>query len=184
MINLVIQTFIEGWPLHITASVLIILYLLIRKKENRISFEITAVVILLFSLSTLFSATIYSPEMFNYMSIRNMRLSRINCDFVSFYSNIFVPGFIGDFHALINWLGNIMLFVPIGACLSWLSKGEQKCILKIVFICCLLSVFIETVQMSYGRISDVIDVVLNTIGSYLGCMIAVYFLTLIRVLKR
>lgn len=37
---------------------------------------------------------------------------------------------------------------------------------------------LQTVQMSYGRIADVIDVILNTSGSYIGCLIAIYILAL------
>ncbi|MEE0181284.1 MAG: VanZ family protein [Anaerovoracaceae bacterium] len=184
MLTLIIQTFLDGKPLHLSAMAIFVVYMLFRCKKANVYLEPFAVAILLLSLSTVFSATIYSPDLLSFISLDNLSIDKINCDFISFYNNIFLPGFIGDFHALINWLGNIFLFVPVGASSMWLLHTDRKNILRIVIISCFLSILIESIQMSYGRISDIIDVLLNTFGSYIGCITVVYILELAPNLKK
>ncbi len=69
---------------------------------------------------------------------------------------------------LINFLGNIIMFIPIGFFLSLLWKLEDK---KVVMIGFCSSLFIETSQLFLRRGTDVDDLILNTLGVYLGLVL-------------
>ena len=80
------------------------------------------------------------------------------------YSHSFYSTFI------VNDIGNIVLFMPFGFVLAMrLSKLNKR---SIVLVGCLLSIFIETVQLLFipNRCTDIDDVFLNTLGTFLGCL--------------
>lgn len=69
---------------------------------------------------------------------------------------------------LINIVGNIILFVPMGFCipLLWnLSYG------KVMLIGLGYTLFIELTQMFMPRVTDVDDIILNCLGVYIGIVI-------------
>ncbi|XQY92313.1 VanZ family protein [Metabacillus sp. HB246100] len=69
---------------------------------------------------------------------------------------------------------NILLFVPFGFFLSLkISSLQKKIILKVILTGFLFSLFIEVVQFSIpmGRSADIDDLILNTIGAFLGYII-------------
>lgn len=67
----------------------------------------------------------------------------------------------------INFLGNILIFLPIGFFppLIWNLSGK-----KTVGICFLISLFIELAQLFLPRTSDIDDLILNTLGGAIGVM--------------
>lgn len=68
---------------------------------------------------------------------------------------------------LVNFVGNIVMFMPWGLGLTLLWKKNQK--LWVVVLYSLgLTVLIETVQLFIGRSVDVDDLILNFSGSLLG----------------
>lgn len=69
---------------------------------------------------------------------------------------------------LINFLGNIILFIPFGILIPLLWKLSGK---KAVLIGFLFSLFIETCQLFLARGTDVDDLMLNTFGAFLGVII-------------
>ncbi len=72
----------------------------------------------------------------------------------------------GDAHALIiNFTGNIVMFMPIGFFPPLLWNVSCK---KAVMIGALASLFIEVVQLFLPRSTDVDDLILNTVGAALG----------------
>lgn len=76
--------------------------------------------------------------------------------------------------ALRNIFGNIALFVPAGALLPVLSKkiGSLK---RILILSILTSFFFETLQFLFILgVTDVDDVIYNTIGAFLGYTIYTY----------
>lgn len=78
----------------------------------------------------------------------------------------------GDYF-MVNFLGNIVMFMPWGFGLTLLWKRRQR--VSSVILCSLaLTLFIETVQLFIGRSVDVDDVILNFAGSCLGAIL--YFL--------
>ena len=68
---------------------------------------------------------------------------------------------------LVNFVGNIVMFVPWGFGLTLLWKKNQK-IWIIALYSLGLTVLIETVQLFIGRSVDVDDLILNFAGSCLG----------------
>lgn len=77
---------------------------------------------------------------------------------------------------IINILGNIALFLPMGILFSYYN-GEKGWLS--ILLCFLISVFFELLQWGTGTgASDIDDVILNTAGGALGT--ALYFLVLRR----
>lgn len=74
-----------------------------------------------------------------------------------------------------NVLGNIVMFLPLGVFLP-LLYDKFKSIKKIVIFAMLMSLSIETIQffvryIGEFRSSDIDDVILNTIGAFIGIVI-------------
>ncbi|MEK5216925.1 VanZ family protein [Psychrobacillus sp. FSL H8-0487] len=81
------------------------------------------------------------------------------------YKSVVYLGFWQPFY--INFLGNIILFMPIGFLLPLLFKRMELFILP-VFVGLCISLFIEIMQIPQSRSSDVDDLWLNTLGTFLG----------------
>ncbi|MEV4600643.1 VanZ family protein [Amycolatopsis sp. NPDC049253] len=69
---------------------------------------------------------------------------------------------------LLNNLGNIALFVPLGFLAHVVTRRKAA----VVAASAGLSLAIETVQYFIGRSADVDDVLLNTLGAALGLVLA------------
>lgn len=67
--------------------------------------------------------------------------------------------------AMVNILGNILMFMPIGFLLGW---AKRVCYQKMLIISCILSLFIEVIQYFIGRSSDIDDILLNVLGACVG----------------
>lgn len=74
---------------------------------------------------------------------------------------------------LVNFVGNIVMFMPWGFGLVLLWRKKQR-IGSVLVHSLALTLFIETVQLFIGRSVDVDDMLLNFLGSCLGA--ALYFL--------
>lgn len=81
------------------------------------------------------------------------------------YNEVFINGYINYF--LINFLGNIILFIPFGLMIPLLWKTSAPKTLLIGFCS---SLFIEVCQLFLTRGTDVDDLILNTTGVLLGVM--------------
>lgn len=66
---------------------------------------------------------------------------------------------------LLNVVGNILMFVPMGFFLPLLKKLSFP---KTVLCGFLFSLFIEIAQLPLDRVSDVDDLILNTVGTVVG----------------
>lgn len=66
---------------------------------------------------------------------------------------------------IINILGNIIMFMPIGFCVPLLWKTSNRTTILVGFCS---SLFIEVSQLFIARCTDVDDLILNTFGSALG----------------
>ncbi|PFH87095.1 VanZ family protein [Bacillus sp. AFS088145] len=65
---------------------------------------------------------------------------------------------------IVNIFGNIILFVPFGFILTSIKRSK-----KVILIGLFLSVSIEVLQfMMSFRTSDIDDVILNTLGTFIG----------------
>lgn len=86
--------------------------------------------------------------------------------FVQTYNEVFREGNVQYF--IINFLGNIILFIPIGVLVPLLWKTSFR---RTVFIGFGASLTIETCQLFLSRGTDVDDLILNTAGVLLGALI-------------
>ena len=70
----------------------------------------------------------------------------------------------------INFLGNIILFIPIGFLFPLLSKRMEHFPYPVIVGLC-ISLFIEITQLPQNRSSDVDDLWLNTLGALIGYLL-------------
>ncbi|UWG96357.1 VanZ family protein [Dehalobacter sp. DCM] len=75
-----------------------------------------------------------------------------------------------------EFLGNILLFIPLGGLLVLLFNQCQKLHITL-FVGAGLSLMIELLQLFGYRSSDIDDVILNTIGTICGYFLAILFLS-------
>ncbi|WP_342599016.1 VanZ family protein [Psychrobacillus sp. FSL H8-0483] len=87
------------------------------------------------------------------------------------YNAIVYLGFWQPFY--INFLGNILLFIPIGFLLPLLFK-RMEFFPNTVIIGLGTSFFIEIVQLPQNRSSDVDDLWLNTLGALVGYLLYLF----------
>lgn len=82
------------------------------------------------------------------------------------YREVFINLNINYF--IINFLGNIIMFMPIGFFIPLLWEIPDK---KIIIVGFLFSLFIEVCQLFLNRGTDVDDLILNTLGTILGLLV-------------
>lgn len=76
--------------------------------------------------------------------------------------------------SILNLLGNIFLYVPVGFFLSMMKRGE-KGIGFVLLITLVISCSIETLQYVIGRSADIDDVILHGLGAAAGHGISLIF---------
>ena len=75
--------------------------------------------------------------------------------------------FEGNVHSLvINFLGNIIIFMPIGFFIPLLWTGVS--FRRVLFLTLSISLFIEICQLPQARVTDIDDIWLNTLGGAAG----------------
>lgn len=82
-------------------------------------------------------------------------------------------------YLLIQVGGNVLAFVPIGASLAVLlrRRGAGATLLRALAASALLSLSIEIVQLALPtRATDIDDLILNTLGAFLGALVALAWL--------
>lgn len=74
----------------------------------------------------------------------------------------------GLFNAVLNLVGNVLCFVPFGFVLPIMSS-RQRGLFRITFLSFLASSLVELIQLvSKVGSCDVDDIILNTLGGFLG----------------
>ena len=152
----------------ISVPIFILVRFLIYKKTNKFNLkrEILLLVFCLF-LVGLFSQTII-PK---YDSNNNLIVSKVRLNLIPF--KIFYDAVIelkkgNIYYLIISLIGNIVMFIPIGFFLKSLYNIKDK---KIILIGFLISLFIEIIQNFTGRETDIDDLILNTLGVYIGIIL-------------
>jgi len=74
--------------------------------------------------------------------------------------------------AIGNLLANLLLFVPFGLALGLRFPTVAR--VRLVLVCLALSLLVEGIQLlwSVGRSADVTDLLMNTVGGFLGLLAA------------
>lgn len=86
--------------------------------------------------------------------------------FYDFYNESIMNG--KNRYFIINILGNIIMFIPIGIFLPILFHISYK---KVILIGLMYSLFIETMQLMLPRVTDIDDIILNILGVSIGILI-------------
>ncbi len=73
-----------------------------------------------------------------------------------------------------NVLGNVVMFIPYGFFCSYILKENRY--LSILVLTLIASVSIETTQLMIGRVFDIDDIMLNTVGGMIGFYVYILFL--------
>lgn len=80
---------------------------------------------------------------------------------------------IGSYKFIKNVIGNILIFIPFGFFTSYyLNTRKITTPMPIVLI---VSLSAEVIQYHIGRVFDIDDIILNTLGGFLGCLLFVGF---------
>ena len=164
------------WELCKTILIALPFYLLIRKPWMTWSKREAALAAFVLFMIGLLVLTVGPPyqspaAMLSWTISRIQRREGINL--VPFRSiSSYFRHFSGDFFR-VNFIGNILMFMPWGFGLVLLWRRKQR--IRSILLCALgLTLFIETVQLFIGRSVDVDDIILNFLGSCLGAIL--YFI--------
>ncbi len=140
-----------------------VIYMYIKKKKIDLNHEILLLLFILFLVG-----------LFSQAFIPDDGIHRTN--FIPFkilydtYDQVFNKNNIN--YLIISFLGNIIMFIPIGLLVKSLWHFTNK---KTIIIGFSISLFIEMVQLFLNRTSDIDDLILNTIGVFLGITLYDYY---------
>lgn len=81
-----------------------------------------------------------------------------------------------------NVIGNMLMFVPYGFFVSYYLRLKKPYI--VFFMSLIVSITIESIQLSIGRVFDVDDIVLNVMGGLLGFVLYISFKKLLSFLPQ
>lgn len=90
--------------------------------------------------------------------------------FSTIRSYFYINGGISHSYGLVNLIGNILIFVPMGIYLSLLIKktSVRACTIRIA----LISLGVEILQYIFALgVADIDDLILNTIGGFIGIIL-------------
>lgn len=117
------------------------------------------------ALFSYMSSSLSSPEL-----IRERLLTRGNLipfhEIRNYLANLIIGG---NAISNVNFIGNIIAFLPFGFLLPFLQQQKNRSFVKVTFLSFLFSLCLETTQLlaSIGTF-DVDDLLLNTAGGMLG----------------
>ena len=70
-----------------------------------------------------------------------------------------------NYDFFVNFMGNIFVFLPVGFVMPLVWRVKAK---NVIITGCLMSVFIEVFQIFTERVTDINDIMLNTLGTAIG----------------
>lgn len=152
---------------------LIVRGIIIKKHNKKINLyhELTLFIFVLFIVG-LFSQTIIPKFEFGINGFGIVKNGVHKTNLIPFkvltetYREVFINGYVEYF--LINFLGNIILFIPFGFIIPLLWNVSNK---KVIVIGSCISFFIEITQLLLARGTDIDDLILNTSGVTLGLLL-------------
>jgi len=167
--NKIIEYIFNMLPYMSIAIPIVLIGTFIKYKKNKKinwSHEILLLIFIAFLIGLASQAIL--PKDFNQgYSLKNITIEKINIIpfkivFETYYEVVKNQN-INYF--LINFLGNIIMFMPIGFLVSILWKTSTKKAVLIGFAC---SLCIEIIQLFINRGTDIDDLILNTFGTFCG----------------
>ncbi|CAM3149420.1 VanZ family protein [Filibacter tadaridae] len=138
-----------------------------RKRTNINRYHEIGVVIFLLFMTALFSQTILT-FLYTGPAINHSFLNVNIVPFQVFKDNYFAITELNLWQPfIINFIGNICIFMPIGFMVPILWKKFDR-FWKVSLVGFCISLFIETTQLTQYRSSDIDDLWLNTLGCMIG----------------
>lgn len=141
-----------------------IFYKINKKSKVNLKREVLMLVFFMFLIG------LYSQAITGNFSIKNINLNKINIIpfkiFIDTYKEVFINENTNYF--IISFLGNIIMFIPIGLLIPVIWKLKDKTIILIGF---LISLSIEISQIFLNRGTDIDDLIFNTLGIIIGLVI-------------
>lgn len=152
---------------------MMIRFIIIKTRKLKVNWyrEITLLLFVLFIIA-LASQTIIPKFEFGVNGVDIVKNRKHTTNFIPFkvlfetYYEVFINGNINYF--LINFLGNIIMFMPIGFFLPLLWHLSNKKVITLGFV---FSLVIEICQIFLPRGTDIDDLILNTMGTILGLLL-------------
>jgi len=174
-----VQTFIIH-TLPVTAVIFLCVFICRRiyskkskKTQNTAKIREAAFMLFMAYMSAVAAATVISTNFVQGLTGSFGFLENLNLvPFKQFYEVYSASGEFGISFFVANIFGNIGLFVPIGFFIPLLWNVKFR---KAVLYGCLVSCCIEVLQLPLVRVTDVDDVILNTAGAALGCLMYFVF---------
>ncbi len=173
--NVIISYFGDMLPYMIIAVPIyfVVRFLMLRKKNNKVNWyrEGLLLIFVMFCVG-LGSLTIIPRYEFGVRGFEVLKVRVHKTNLIPFkvlfetYIEVFKNDNINYF--LINFLGNIIMFIPFGVVIPILWKLSNK---QVVLIGFCISFLIEFCQLFLTRGTDVDDLFLNTLGVYFGICI-------------
>lgn len=167
MINWLVDMIVNGIILSLILSVPIfgIVYVVKKNKGKHFSSKIATFIFIHYIILLLYM-TIYRDGLFmNDIHKINLNVFTVLID--GFKNLSYYDQNSAYFYVIYNVLGNILWFVPFGFLLAMLFTRLSW--YKVILITCLLSISIEFTQyIFYVGVSDIDDIIFNTIGGFTG----------------
>jgi len=152
-------------PFIIALRFITVQILKIKNIHSTLLHEVFCVIFIVFIIGLASQTILPDFHLENDTSDINLELFKI---FRQTYYTLFVQHYWSYF--LINFLGNILIFIPIGLFMPLLWKKFENGFLT-VFFGFSVSLFIEISQLFLPRRTDVDDLWLNTLGALIGYLI-------------
>jgi len=128
-----------------------------------------AVSVILPALFAIYFIALFQITVFRYSNLGIKSVNLTPFITIAEYLRFILKGNTGDrFAGLLNILGNLYIFVPLGYTAALLFPGMRK-IIKILVLAFIFSLFIEVLQYVFARgAADIDDIILNVIGGAVG----------------
>ena len=159
----IIEILGQTWPTILISSVIAIsmrLVYLIKNKQKIIFYkELLALIFIIYVLCLFYVVTFGDVSWSNSNFIPFKEIFRYDFASPLFFKNI---------------IGNVLLFIPLGFLIAY--KLNLKHFYSIILLSLYFSVCIESIQLIIGRVFDIDDILLNTIGGIIGyCLFKLFF---------
>ena len=156
LINAIKEVLYDTWPMIALSSIVLIAirltYLIKNKQKMNIGNEMMMLTFIVYILCLFQIVTSQDVSGVHGVNVTLFKeLTRYHVGSTLFYRNI---------------IGNIIMFIPFGFFTSYYLKLDKK--RTIFYLTLIVAVFIELIQLKIGRAFDVDDIILNTVGSFIG----------------
>ncbi len=154
-VNIVLK---EIWPMLLLFTIVLVILRIsdafINKKRIIIYKDLFMLMFILYMFLLFELVTTTDFESFSNNFIPFKEITRYDFSSKLFYKNV---------------LGNVLLFIPFGYCVSNILKNKKIYITAIITF--ITSISIELIQMNIGRSFDIDDIILNLSGGLVGYLL-------------